>query len=251
MTRGRLAVLLVAPLMLMLAARLPAAWLAPRVAAACGGRCALTDIEGTWRAGRARLVTLDGRGEAVPLLPLAWQWQPAALFGGALVWRLDAPATGELRLAAAGLSVRTAPVSLAAAALEPLLAGRLGLSRWDGTISVRAESLSCDWQGECRGGIDGEWRDVRFASAYADALGDYAFTFSRDAAAPWQGRVKALRGPLWLDVAAHAGRIAGEAHIDAPARAKLAPLVGGLAAFDAASGRYRIDLPLVLDGSAS
>ena len=239
-----------AGLALMLLARLPAAWLAAPVDVACAGRCALADLDGTIWHGQAKVMARDARGGAVPLLPLAWRFAPAALRHGELAWQLDAPASGRVALRPNGVALQLQTATLAAANLESLLAGRIALARWGGRMTLRVESLTCTWRRLCAGRIDGTWQALRFGSLLDFPLGDYQWAVQRDGNAPWQGPVKATRGPLWVDLALGAEHIDGEAWIDPPARAALAPLIGGIGRYDAQAQRYRLHLPLRLDGGS-
>lgn len=237
---------------MLLVARAPAAFFAPRIEQLCQQRCLLAEVDGTLWQGRGSLFARAGTGETRPLLTLAWRFLPNELLRARAAWalRIQGHDSASISVDRQGIQLDKLTVQLPVSAIEPLLEGRLGARGWNGLAQLQAERWQCRWSGPaCVGRLTVRWTDARVASLAATTLGDYRLDVGRDdGAATWMSRLKAERGPLWVDVSGTLGgglfKISGPAWIDEPARRQLAPLLGAFAPYDSARERYNLNLAL-------
>lgn len=182
-----------------LVATIPAAIVAPRLAAATGGQVRLAGASGTAWNGSAR-VTVAMRGATLALDEVRWCLLPSRLAAGRLAFALEAR-LGDLR---ATMEAARSPFAwrideLSANGSAAALASAFPLAAtWQpaGTLAVAAPSLA--WDGRnATGSATAEWRDASAALSDVRPLGSWR------AQATFEGpratlALATLKGPLRL-----------------------------------------------------
>jgi general secretion pathway protein N len=208
-----------------LVATLPAAVVAPRLAAATGGQARLANVTGTVWNGSARL-SITARGLALALDEVRWRFLPSRLAAGRVAFAVEArlgSLRGEAQASRTPLAwrvdeLRASGDASALAAVLPLAAS------WQpaGTLSLEAPSMT--WDGErVAGSATAEWRDAALALSSVRPLGSWRAQANAEGAAI-KFSLATLKGPLRLSgngTAPLAGRVAfsGEARAE-PGREK-------------------------------
>lgn len=195
----RLALLGAAAYGAFLVATLPAAVVAPRVAAATKGQATLTDVGGTVWNGSAR-VAVAARGAAFTLDEVRWTFLPSRLLAGRAAFAVKARAgalAGEAELARTPLSwradgVRAQGDASAIAAFLPLA----GAWQPAGEIALAADSVT--WDGAAASGTATlEWRDAALALTPVRPLGTWRAE-ARAEGATAKVTLATVKGPLRL-----------------------------------------------------
>jgi general secretion pathway protein N len=193
-----------------LLATLPAAVVAPRVAAATSGRVTLEQAAGTVWSGSAR-VAISGRGFAAVLDEVRWRFQPARLLSGRLAYAVEARMgglRGEAEVSRTPLAwradgLRAKGDATAIAALVPLAAV------WSPAGEIALEAPQLAWQGErITGAATLDWRDAASSLSTVRPLGS------------WRAQATAEGTSVKLSLATVKGplRLAGNGSLDLPGR---------------------------------
>jgi general secretion pathway protein N len=193
-----------------LLATLPAAVVAPRVAAATAGRVTLQDAAGTAWNGSAR-VAISGRGFAATLDEVRWRFQPARLLSGRLAFALDARLgglRGEAEVSRSPMAwradgLRAMGDASAIATLVPLAAA------WSPAGEILLEAPQVEWDGErATGAATLEWRDAASSLSPVRPLGTWRAQAAAEGASV-KLSLATVKGPL---------RLAGNGTLEIPGR---------------------------------
>ncbi len=200
-----------------LIATLPAAFVAPRLAAATGDRTRLENADGTVWNGSAR-VAVSGRNLSVTLDEVRWRFLPARLLTGRFAFAVEAR-LHELRAAAEASrsplawrldGLRATGDAAALMALHPLAAA------WQPSGALAIEAPQFTWDGErATGSATLDWQDAALALSAVRPLGTWRVQATADGATV-KLALSTAKGPLRLagnGTLAVAGRLAfsGEA----------------------------------------
>ena len=229
MRSAALAALGIAAYAVVLAATVPARFVAARIAGP--GAVEISDAQGTLWNGRARAIVAGGGATAV-LETVRWRFLPARIAAGRLAFALDASGPGleghgelERGLGAYGArDVHARADAAALAAFVPLAAGW----RPEGAVTLAAPALAWDGR-EAHGEARLEWRDAALAIAAVRPLGSYRLE-ARAEGGPARIALTTLDGPLRLagtGTFAPPGALAfaGEARAEGPSASALEPLL--------------------------
>ncbi len=184
---------------LFLVATLPAAVVAPRLAAATAGQARLSNTTGSVWKGSARL-TVTVRGLSLTVEELRWRFLPSRLAAGRAAFAVEAR-LGRFETAA---EVSRTPLAWrvddlrgggdasALAAVLPFAAS------WQpaGTLVMEAPSIA--WEGDrARGSASAEWREAALAFSPVRPLGSWRLQANAEGSAA-KLSLSTLKGPLRL-----------------------------------------------------
>jgi hypothetical protein len=161
--KSLLVVAILAVIVAVFVARIPASWLGERVAAAGGNAIRFVAGEGTLWSGRGALASADGRWR----VPVAWKVAPLALLRGELAVTLvpegEAAPRGTLRLTTSGATIEGLALRLPASAFESALGARVPLTL-GGEIVIDAPEAGTAGMTP-RGRMNLQWNGARIAIA--------------------------------------------------------------------------------------
>ncbi|MCL6263589.1 type II secretion system protein N [Craterilacuibacter sp. RT1T] len=190
--------LLAVPVLLLGAlAALPASWLSVPLSDLTQSRWQLSEVQGTLWSGQGRPVFVAEDGSVLAMSRLAWQFDPLALFKGALGWRLHTDAgTGSLRLTPSSWQLDNISLSLPVAAIAGLSdtwrAARLG-----GLLKLELQSLAHGRDG-FSGSARVSWLGAASPLTRIRPFGSYQLQVNGQG--PALGlKLQTLSGPLQID----------------------------------------------------
>jgi len=193
-----------------LVAALPAAVVAPRMAAATSGRVTLAEAAGTVWDGSAR-VAISGRGFSAVLDEVRWRFQPARLLSGRLAYMVEARLgglRGEAEVSRTPLAwradgLRAKGDAAAFATLVPVAAV------WSPAGEIALEAPQLAWDGErATGTATFDWRDATSTLSPVRPLGSWRAQATAEGASV-KFSLATVKGPL---------RFAGNGTLDLPGR---------------------------------
>ncbi len=176
--------LLVALILALLLAKAPAAIVDGLLTHFTDGALRLQQAEGSLWHGRGILASRDAGGRSLtPWLPLAWDFDTAALARLAVGWSFSSSGSplGSVEAGPGGLAVAQLALHAPAnAALSPLphAAARAG---WQGDLTLEAPRWQCPRSGRCSGEARLLWRGARAALFPGRQFGDYEIRIAADA----------------------------------------------------------------------
>jgi len=233
--------------------QLPAAWLAPWIAAATHQRWRLAAVEGTLWQGRATVYGFDRRsGRWHPGRGLRWRLAATELLpgpggSGRLAVQVDLDEGGGAQLAAAirGWSIERIDAVLSAGQIAALLPGTLGDYGWSGTMRGRGAEFRCVWsRPECTGRIELAWERAALAQIPGPPLGDYLLRLTAEGEA-LRFDLTTVRGRLQIagagELSAGTLRFTAEAGATGEGAASLDTVLRTIGRPGAAPGRYLIE----------
>lgn len=148
------------------------------------GQFSLLETEGSvWR-GAAQLGLLDpAAGVMRPVMPLAWQWHPGALFRGNVAWdfSLAGSTPFTLEAKAAGFQVKTLVLRLPARFAMERIPNAIGRAGWHGDLLINAPGWRCTWRMVCDGNLSARWQGAASDLFPNRHLGDYRADFVAEA----------------------------------------------------------------------
>ena len=154
----------------------PAAWLAPWLDSASGGKSRLAAASGSlWHGAGALLVRTGSNAAWRNVQSITWNVHGSELLRGRLAIDI-APEQGETRVVATpgGFAVEQLDATLPVSEIASLLPGALGRYGWTGMLHARGAQFACGWTlRECHGEIELLWNDAAVAEVPGPALGDY------------------------------------------------------------------------------
>ena len=179
----------------LLVASAPAVLLDAALDRASAGRFRLALAEGTLWNGQGRLASADSSASLSPITRLRWEFEPAALAGIRLRWRLtiDGGTPGLVEIGPGGVALQRLALQLpptTALAAVPHAIARAG---WRGVLDVSIPALACAWNGRCEGGLQAEWSAGGVDILPGEALGDHRIVATISAPATTL-EITALRG---------------------------------------------------------
>ena len=156
----------------LLVASAPAVLLDAALDRASAGRFRLALAEGTLWTGQGRLASVDSSASLSPITRLRWEFEPSALAGVRLRWRLtiDGGTPGLVEIGPGGVALQRLAVQL-----PPTTA------------------LACAWNGRCEGRLQAEWNAGGVDILPGQALGDHRVVATISAPATTL-EITALRG---------------------------------------------------------
>lgn len=168
----------------LLVAKAPARLVDGLVAHATDGGLRLQQAEGSLWHGRGVLASRDASGRSLtPWLPLAWDFDSAALGRLAVGWTFSSSGSpvGAVEAAASGVKINQlalhAPADTALSSI-PHPAARAG---WQGDLTIEAPAWQCPPDGRCSGEARLLWRGARSALFPGRQFGDYDIRISAQA----------------------------------------------------------------------
>ena len=179
----------------LLVASAPAVLLDAALDRASAGRFRLALAEGTLWTGQGRLASVDSSASLSPITRLRWEFEPSALAGVRLRWRLtiDGGTPGLVEIGPGGVALQRLALQLpptTALAAVPHAIARAG---WRGVLDVSIPALACAWNGRCEGGLQAEWSAGGVDILPGEALGDHRIVATISAPATTL-EITALRG---------------------------------------------------------
>jgi len=179
----------------LLVASAPAVLLDAALDRASAGRFRLALAEGTLWNGQGRLASADSSASLSPITRLRWEFEPSALSGVRLRWRLtiDGGTPGLVDIGPGGVALQRLTLQLpptTALAAVPHAIARAG---WRGVLDVNVPALACTWSGRCEGGLQAEWSAAGVDILPGQALGDHRMVATITAPATTL-EITALRG---------------------------------------------------------
>ena len=179
----------------LLVASAPAVLLDAALDRASAGRFRLALAEGTLWNGQGRLASADSSASLSPITRLRWEFEPSALAGVRLRWRLtiDGGTPGLVEIGPGGVALQRLALQLpptTALAAVPHAIARAG---WRGVLDVSIPALACAWNGRCEGGLQAEWSAGGVDILPGEALGDHRIVATISAPATTL-EITALRG---------------------------------------------------------
>ena len=179
----------------LLVASAPAVLLDAALDRASAGRFRLALAEGTLWNGQGRLASADSSASLSPITRLRWEFEPAALAGIRLRWRLtiDGGTPGLVEIGPGGVALQRLALQLpptTALATVPHAIARAG---WRGVLDVSVPALACAWNGRCEGRLQAEWNAGGVDILPGQALGDHRVVATISAPATTL-EITALRG---------------------------------------------------------
>lgn len=191
----------------LLIAKAPARLVDGLVAHATDGGLRLQQAEGSLWHGRGVLASRDASGRSLtPWLPLAWDFDTAALGRLAVGWTFSSSGSpiGAVEASASGVKLSQlalhAPADTALSSI-PHPAARAG---WQGDLTLEAPAWQCPPDGRCSGEARLLWRGARSALFPGRQFGDYEL------------RVTARAGDLRFQLVTLAGAIQASGQGEAP-----------------------------------
>ncbi len=179
----------------LLVASAPAVLLDAALDRASAGRFRLALAEGTLWNGQGRLASADSSASLSPITRLRWEFEPAALAGIRLRWRLtiDGGTPGLVEIGPGGVALQRLALQLpptTALAAVPHAIARAG---WRGVLDVSVPALACAWNGRCEGRRQPEWNAGGVGILPGQARGDHRVVATISAPATTL-EITALRG---------------------------------------------------------
>ena len=168
----------------LLIAKAPASLLDGLVAHFTSDALRLQQAEGSLWHGRGVLASRDAGGRSLsPWLPLAWDFDAAALRHLAVAWHFSSSGTpvGTVEAGIQGLSVSQFALHAPAnTALSPI-PHPLARAGWQGDLTIESPRWNCPPDGKCSGEARLLWRGARSALFPGRQFGDYDIRISAQA----------------------------------------------------------------------
>lgn len=159
----------------LLVASAPAVLLDAALDRASAGRFRLALAEGTLWNGQGRLASADSSASLSPITRLRWEFEPAALAGVRLRWRLtiDGGTPGLVEIGPGGVALQRLALQLPPATALAAVPHAIARAGWRGVLDLRVPALACGWGGRCEGTLQMEWRAGGVDILPGQALGDH------------------------------------------------------------------------------